>query len=252
MTVSAASLAPLPVLTLQNHDRSPSGLVGEVIRETGGEEHVVFPHRGETVPADAARYGGLIVLGGPQFAGDDVAHPYLPAELRAIRAFAAARRPVLGICLGAQLVARAFGATVRRHHTPEIGFTPIEATEAGTAHLLLDGLVPLPPLMQWHYDTFDLPVGARLLATSPVCPHQAFALGEMVIGLQFHLEVTAEILRDWVQEFGPTTPPPVSAFVAGAEAEIETHLPAASRFTRALAQRWMAQVAQVQPLAVPA
>jgi len=230
------------ILTLQNNDLTPSGLIGAAIAEAGGIEDVRFPEHGDAVPADASGHDGLLVLGGRQFAGDDIAHPYLPAELAAIRAFAAAGKPVLGICLGAQLLARALGGMVRRHHTPEVGFTAIDATEAAAADPLLRGLAPLPKLMHWHYDTFDLPQDATLLATNAVCPNQAFTAGPGLYGLQFHLEVSADIVEGWVDAFAEWTRDRFPDFFATYRDQLEGDLPGAARFARQVGLRWMEMV----------
>lgn len=228
------------ILTLQNNNISPSGLIGRAIVSAGGREEIVFPELGQAVPANDEGFDGLLILGGTQFVADDTAHPYLGAELAAVRAFATAGKPVLGICLGAQIVARAFGGAVRHHHTPEIGFTEIGATAAAETDPLLAGLTPLPRLMHWHYDTFDLPDGATLLATNTVCTNQAFTVGAGVYGLQFHLEVTEAIVRGWLASFAGRAPP----FAADAERQIEAYLAAATAFTGEVGRRWITMVAR--------
>src|SRR5262249_14911217 len=179
------------------------------------------------VPADASGHDGLLVLGGVQHAADDAAHPYLPAELAAIRAFAGAGKPVLGICLGAQLLAPALRGAVRRHHTPGVGLTAIEAPPAAGADPLLHGLAPLPRLMHWHFDTFELPEGATLLATNAVCAHQAFSADPGVYGLQFHLEVSAAIVEDWVEMFPDWTREQFPQFFATYRDQLAGDLPEA-------------------------
>ncbi|WP_342235739.1 type 1 glutamine amidotransferase [Inquilinus sp. OTU3971] len=232
----------MKILTLQNNDISPSGAIGAAIAEAGGAEEVRFPEHGDALPADASGHDGLLVLGGVQHAADDVAHPHLPAQMAVIRAFAEAGKPVLGICLGGQLLARALGGTVRRHHTPEVGFTAIEATEAAAADPLLRGLGPLPRLMHWHYDTFDLPQGATLLATNAVCQNQAFTAGPGLYGLQFHIEVTDHIVEGWVDAFSEWTRDQFPDFFASYRDQLTNELPASARFARQLGLRWMEMV----------
>ncbi len=145
---------------------------------------------------EAAGCDLLVVLGGPIGAGDEAEYPFLADELRLIADRLAAGRPVLGICLGAQLMARALGARVYANPAgKEIGWAPLALTEAGRASPLagLEGVA----VLHWHGDTFDLPAGADLLASTPVTPHQAFACGRVGLGLQFHAEVTARGLERW-------------------------------------------------------
>lgn len=139
----------------------------------------------------------LVVLGGPIGANDDADYPFIHDELRLIEQRAKANKPVLGICLGSQLIARALGAKVYRAKAKEIGYKPLHLTEAGQQSCL----APLgsKPVFHWHGDTFDLPAGARHLAATDICPHQAFAWGanDAVLALQFHPEVTARGLERW-------------------------------------------------------
>jgi GMP synthase-like glutamine amidotransferase len=137
---------------------------------------------------------GLIFLGGPMSVNDDL--HYLRVEEQFIRDAVAARVPVLGICLGAQLVARAMGAAVRRNPVSEIGWFDLRFTEAAQSDPLFAGL-DRESVFHWHGETFDLPEGAELLASSDLCRNQAFRLGDRVWGLQFHLEVTPEMIADW-------------------------------------------------------
>ncbi|MFG6467701.1 glutamine amidotransferase [Roseateles sp. BYS87W] len=138
----------------------------------------------------------LVVLGGPIGAGDDDRYPWLLDELALIRRRLAAQRPVLGICLGAQLMARAAGAAVAPMRTPEIGFSPLTLTPAG----LRSPLAPLAgqPVLHWHGDQFALPAGSPALATTTHCPHQAFMVGAYAMAWQFHLEVDAARLEAWL------------------------------------------------------
>jgi len=150
-----------------------------------------------TIPADWESAAALIFMGGPMSANDDL--PFVNAELRLIEKAVAASKPVLGICLGAQLIARALGAKVYRNHTKEIGWAPVcWRPEARHDPLFHDFNRP-EMVFHWHAETFDLPAGAVWLAYSAVCPHQAFRVGS-AYGLQFHLEVTPEMIASWCTE----------------------------------------------------
>ncbi len=148
------------------------------------------------VPAPDA-FDALIVMGGPMGVADEAQYPWLSGEKRLIRAALDAGKPVLGICLGAQLIAHVLGAPVTRNPEPEIGWFDVERTDAGRGHPLLAGIPERMRVFHWHGDTFDLPDGAVHLASTPVCAHQAFSLGPRVLALQFHLEATAGDLETW-------------------------------------------------------
>lgn len=135
----------------------------------------------------------LIAMGGPMSVNDEAMLPWLVAEKAFVRDAIRAGTPVLGICLGAQLIASALGARVYANPQKEIGWLPIQAVEAPR-----DGAFRFPPsidVFHWHGETFDLPSGAIALASSPACRNQAFQIGRSVIGLQFHLETTPESAR---------------------------------------------------------
>ena len=138
----------------------------------------------------------LIVMGGPWSVYDD--YRWLDPETRLIRRMIAAGTPVLGICLGAQLIATALGARVYPCGNKEIGWYQLDVNQVGNSDPLLSQLGARETVFQWHGDTFDLPEGAELLASSPLCPHQAFRYGRSTYALQFHLEVTAAMAGHWL------------------------------------------------------
>jgi GMP synthase-like glutamine amidotransferase len=143
-------------------------------------------------PQDA---DGFIFMGGPMSVNDDLAH--IRQELRLIEQAVARGKPVLGVCLGSQLIAKALGGQVYRNPVKEIGWFDVRFTAAARQDRLFSGLDGAETVFHWHGETFDLPPGAELLASSEACRHQAFRVGTNVYGLQFHLEVTPEMIADW-------------------------------------------------------
>jgi GMP synthase-like glutamine amidotransferase len=153
---------------------------------------------GAPVPERIGEASGLIFMGGPMSANDDL--PYLRAELALIQQAVKAGQPVLGVCLGSQLIAKALGARVYRNRVKEIGWYPVQWTPAAARDPLFAGLSAPETAFHWHGETFDLPPGAEWLASSEACAHQAFRVGVNVHGLQFHLEVTPEMIANWLSQ----------------------------------------------------
>lgn len=188
------------VLALRHLAFEDLGLLEPLLRERG---YARIDYRDAGVDAlDAAEAEAadlLVVLGGPIGAEDEALYPVLTEELRLIERRLAAGRPLLGICLGAQLMARALGAAVRPmpHGRKEIGFAPLSLSEAGLA----SPLAPLragQPVLHWHGDQFALPAGLPSLAATPLCPHQAFMAGPAALALQFHLEADPHRIEQWL------------------------------------------------------
>jgi GMP synthase (glutamine-hydrolysing) len=183
----------------------------------------------------------MVVLGGPIGVDDAADYPFLNDELRLVERRLAEDRPILGICLGSQIMARALGARVYPAKTKEIGWTPVTLAEAGLAGPLrhLDGDTPV---LHWHGDNFDLPDGAERLARTEVCPNQAFAYGRTALGLQFHAEACGPALERWfvghTVEIGAT--PGVS--VARLRADTERHSAAMESHGTALFADWLDRV----------
>jgi GMP synthase-like glutamine amidotransferase len=130
---------------------------------------------------------------------DEAEHPWLVDEKALIRTAVERDLPFWGACLGVQLLAASLGARVYQGEAPEVGVLPVELTPAAAVDPVFAGLPERLPTLQWHGDTFELPDGAVLLATSPAYPNQAFRVGRAAYGVQFHVEVTASMGEEWAQ-----------------------------------------------------
>jgi GMP synthase (glutamine-hydrolysing) len=144
----------------------------------------------------------LLVMGGPMGVKDRDRFPWMAAERRCIERAVAGGKVVVGVCLGAQLLASVLGARVAPNRHPEIGWFPVALTAAGRRWAPFAHLPDRPLVYHWHGDTFDVPTGAELLAASEACPHQAFRYGSRVLALQFHMEMTLSGARDLVAHCG--------------------------------------------------
>jgi len=176
------------------------GLIGNALRERGIHHRALDLARGEPVPKDLRGVGGLIVLGGPMGAYEQDKYAFLRSEIALIEKAIAAGRPVLGICLGAQLIAQVLGARVYPGEKREVGWGPITLTEDGQDDPLFVGGDSKITVFHLHGDTYELPPDAANLATSPMYEQQAFRWGEIVYGFQFHLEFTESIITRLAQE----------------------------------------------------
>jgi GMP synthase-like glutamine amidotransferase len=172
------------------------GIWREFLREDSADVVTVELDQGDAIPSLAGA-DALLVFGGPMNVDEHARFPWLVPETAVIRQAALGGVPVFGVCLGAQLLARSLGAPVTRNPVPEVGLLDVDLTEAGTSDPLFAGWPRRAPVVQWHSDTFALPAGATLLATSPACRNQAFRYGDRAYGLQFHPEVTADMVAEW-------------------------------------------------------
>jgi GMP synthase (glutamine-hydrolysing) len=235
------------VLVIQNNAQTPVALVGDHLVAAGAQLTTVLPHNGDALPKSPEGYDAAVILGGPQHAGDDANFPAFPPMLDLLRGFHEQAKPLLGLCLGSQLLARAFGETVRRSEEFEVGYPQIEITEDGQKDPLLTGLAPRQRILQWHEDTFEMPKGAVRLMTGATIRNQAFRLGRTTYGFQCHFEVSPELAKQWFSQWGHTIVRRYEEQVGRqvlerAQGEIAHHGPRAADFCRAVTQRWASLV----------
>lgn len=171
--------------------------------DTHGHELVMTRLYADEPMPSPSEVDALVVMGGPMGVHDDADHPWMKGEKRLIGALLEAQKRVLGVCLGAQMIAHVSGARVYRNRFQEIGWFPVEATPEGVARL---GLPRAFSAFHWHGDTFHLPDGAVQLARTDGCEQQMFMLGERVIGIQFHLEVTPDDIAAMCAHAGADLP----------------------------------------------
>lgn len=239
-----------PIAVFQHEADAPAGYFEIWLRSRALPYEVIRIDRNERVPADARAFSGLCLMGGAMSVNDPL--PWIDAELALIRAADAHGVPVIGHCLGGQLLARALGGSVIRNPVKEIGWHAVTVTDRTTAARWLgeDAAAGAEPLefFQWHGDTIELPPGARNFLGSPLCARQAFAIerpGFAHLGMQFHCEMTPALIDAWAQtgagemaaEFAATGGPGVQRAedltAAAAERSARMHV-----WSRRLYERW--------------
>lgn len=186
------------VLVFQHVPAEPLGTLDPMLRNRGHRIRYVNFHREPNASPDVSRYDALIVLGGPQMPDQGDIHPYLNVEMRCIEEALKRDIPILGICLGAQLLAYTLGGGVRPLEQWEIGWYDLQPTPFAKADPLFCALLEARPVFQWHGYTFDLPDGAIHLARSSTCENQAFRYARNAYGLQCHLELDERLIFRWL------------------------------------------------------
>ena len=215
------------IAVVQNDLEVPPGTYAVYLEERGVPFRLLKPCAGDELPP-AADFRAAIVLGGAMGVHDTAKYPFLDGVKRFTREAVAAHVPLLGICLGGQLLADVLGAPVTSGACGEKGSLTVSLTPEGARDPLFAGVCRTFATFQWHNDTFAIPRGGVLLASSPVCSAQAFRVGETAYGLQFHPEVTAAIVDTWAR-WTPETAPEVDLFLAAFTGVAEAYRAASER-----------------------
>ncbi len=229
---------PSTVLVIQNTVLDPTGILGEELTNCGAQLATWLPEQHPQPPV--GDYAGLIIMGGPMGAYDDEQFPHLRQTVDLIQQFHQADKPILGVCLGAQLIARAFGSQVYPHSTPELGFTPVAVVDVTASEPWLQDCPADLQLMQWHFDTFDLPASATLLMENSTCRNQAFRIGTKIYGFQFHLEATADIIASWQAMESDWIQANYPGLAEQFQTQVQAHGAQSMAFARQVAQAWFA------------
>ena len=189
------------VLVLQHAAPEHPGLITEALRSAGVVTDVRQTHHGQPAPPSLAGYSGLVIMGGPQSVYEEDRYLYLRDEKRLAREALDVGAPVLGVCLGSQIIAEALGSSVRPGPAPEIGWRPVRRAPNAAADLVLSRLPETFTPLHWHGDVYDLPPGAIPAGASDMTPVQGFSYGDAVHALLFHLEMTQEQVQAMAEEF---------------------------------------------------
>jgi GMP synthase (glutamine-hydrolysing) len=210
------------------------GSLREVIREAGGGCDYHESATGQPLRSDLDRYSHVIVLGGNMSAYDEDKHPFLREEMRIIERALARGIPILGICLGAQMLARIHGARVYLGPLgPELSWHPLFLTEEGRSEPLLHAFPAEGHVFQWHHDVFDLPLGAMRLARSARYENQAFRIGRLVWAVQFHLEADRNLILSWLRTYASDRTVDVAVARRETDRHIANYMTMAAAFLRA-------------------
>ena len=177
-----------------------AGLVGDALKKLKLGFKEIRAFGGQAIPKDSPDLEALILMGGPMNVDETKKYPYLAEEVKLLEKVIKGGKPVLGICLGSQLIAKAMGAKVYPNKLGrEVGWKPLELSMQGIMDPLFKEFPNNTKVLHWHGDTFDLPKGAVHMASTEKCQNQAFRYGKNVLALQFHLEVTPDMVKNWVE-----------------------------------------------------
>lgn len=230
------------VLVIENFGGTGLGQVETALDEAGAEREHVRPYLGDELPADGANHDAMVVLGGGQNALDDDGSPYFPLLLDLIRDFERRDRAVLGICLGSQLIARAFGGDNLIGAAPEFGWQQVELANGWGDDAVFKALPSSFPIFHWHDDHFTLPPAAVRLAASAAAANQAFRVGRAVYGTQFHFEADTRLVEQWSGIFPELIERKAPGWLAKRHEYAALHAGEADAVGLALARAWVAAI----------
>jgi GMP synthase (glutamine-hydrolysing) len=228
----------MTILVIEHHDTPSLGVVGETMAERRVDTHVVWGQQGDPIPESPNGYKGLVLLGGAMSAMDDSNYPYLVPLLRLIRQFADDDIPVLGICHGAQMIARAFDAEVKLDGPFEFGFHEIMPTDATADDPVMGHMLPVQGLFEWHTDHYTLPEGAVHLARGKDYAYQGFRLGRATYATQFHFEADKPLVDSWIGSYTDA-----DDWAPGYEdwlpKQFDQHMDASKEFCAKMTRQWL-------------
>jgi len=230
------------VLVIENFGGTGLGQVGRALQEAGADIDYVRVQAGDSLPADSSTYDALVVLGGGQNALDDEGSPWFPALMDLIRDFERRDRAVLGVCLGAQLLARTFGGKNHVGGHLEFGWHGIEVKAEAGDDPVFAALPAAFPIFQWHDDSFSLPPQAVGLASSKAVENQAFRVGRAVYGTQFHFEADRALVEEWSVTFADWLAEREPDWPQRHPEQAKLYGPAADTVGLALARAWVAVI----------
>jgi len=230
-----------PVLILRHVDCEGPGYLGPVLERSGIPASVVAIDQGDAVPEDITPYSGLVLMGGPMSVNDPL--PWIAAELELIREAQRQDKPVLGHCLGGQLIAKALGGEVRPAGRKEIGWHPVTVVDNTVALRWCQGLPASFDAFHWHGESFSIPTGATRILQSSACPNQAFVLGR-ILAFQCHVEMTGELVHNWVDRYRDELATPSETVQSAPEIgrDLENRLMALHGIADVFYQRWLSML----------
>jgi GMP synthase (glutamine-hydrolysing) len=228
----------MDVLIIKHVDIEGPGLIEHCLEQEKISYQILELKAGVHLPS-LDDFTHIVILGGPMNVYEEEHYPFLREEDLFIKEAIQRGKSILGICLGAQLIAKALGAKVLKAPVKEIGWYDVSLTRIGSIDPLFSKLPKTFSVFQWHEDTFEIPKSAMLIATSSPVPRQAFRYGEKVYGLQFHLEVTEEMICEWMEtyeeEFRPVQSPKLfskTEIMIATEIKIETYTRRGMKFLK--------------------